>query len=104
MYDAETVGLVQIVDIKKNNDYAMRLKVCRNADCYLLDEIFAKYKRGRIGSVSTHSVRTMIGWHYKFYNEAEGQNPFVSWINTCRNLGFGVYKKIKYVSINKTGG
>ena len=29
MYDAEAYGLLQIEDIKKNNDYAMWLKVCR---------------------------------------------------------------------------
>ena len=29
MYDAEAVGLIQIRDIKKNNDYAMWLKVCQ---------------------------------------------------------------------------
>jgi glycosyltransferase involved in cell wall biosynthesis len=33
MYDAETVGLIQIEDIKKNNDYAMWLKVCKKAKC-----------------------------------------------------------------------
>ncbi len=104
MYDRDYIGDIQIADIKKNNDYAMWLKVCRKADCYLLEEILAKYRRGRIGSVSTHSVRTMIGWHYKLYREAEGQNPVASWVNTCRNLGFGVYKKIKYVSKKLTGG
>ena len=43
MYDRETVGLIQIADIKKNNDYAMWLKVCRQADCYLLDEKLSLY-------------------------------------------------------------
>ncbi len=104
VYDAETVGLIQITDIKKNNDYAMWLKVCRKADCHLLDEVLAKYRRGRIGSVSTHSVRTMIGWHYKLFRNAEDQNMLVAWINTCRNLGFGVYKKIKYVNKKQAGG
>ena len=60
MYDREAVGLVQIADIKKNNDYAMWLKVCRKADCYLLNEVLAKYRRGRVGSVSTHGYSTMI--------------------------------------------
>lgn len=101
MYDAESVGLIQIADIKKNNDYAMWLKVCKKVDCYLLDEILAEYRRGRIGSVSTHSVKTMIRWHYKLYREAEGQNSFASWLNTCRNLWFGIYKKIKYVRKNR---
>lgn len=97
MYDAETVGLIQIADIKKNNDYAMWLKVCQKADCYLLDEELALYRRGRAGSVSTHSIKTMIGWHYKLYREAEGQNPVASVFNTGRNMVFGFYKKKRYV-------
>ena len=32
MYDAEAVGLIQIADIRKNNDYAMLMKVCQKAD------------------------------------------------------------------------
>lgn len=97
MYDAEAIGLIQIADIKKNNDYAMWLKVCQKADCYLLDEELALYRRGRAGSVSTHSIKTMIGWHYKLYHDAEGQNPIVAVFNTGRNLVFGFYKKKHYV-------
>ena len=41
MYNAEIVGLIQLEDIKKNNDYAMWLKVCRKADCHLLNEQLA---------------------------------------------------------------
>lgn len=97
MYDAETIGLIQIADIKKNNDYAMWLKVCKKADCYLLDEVLAEYRRGRTGSVSSHSVKTMIKWHYKLFREAEKQGIVESVINTGRNLFFGFYKKHKYV-------
>lgn len=97
MYDAEAIGLIQIADIKKNNDYAMWLKVCQKADCYLLDEELALYRRGRAGSVSTHSIKTMIGWHYKLYREAEEQNPLSAVFNTGRNMVFGFYKKKRYV-------
>lgn len=97
MYDAETVGLIQIADIKKNNDYAMWLIVCRKADCYLLDEELALYRRGRAGSVSTQSIKTMIGWHYKLYRETEGQGMVEAVFNTIRNLVFGFYKKKRYV-------
>lgn len=97
MYDAEAVGLIQITDIKKNNDYAMWLKVCRKADCYLLDECLAQYRKGRVGSVSTHSVKTMVGWHYKLFREAEQENRVQSFANTGRNLLFGLYKKQFYV-------
>lgn len=97
MYDAETIGLIQIADIKKNNDYAMWLKVCRKANCYLLDEELAMYRRGRVGSVSTHGIRTMIGWHYKLFHDAEGQGRLVSCLSTARNMVFGLYKKRIYV-------
>lgn len=97
MYDREAVGLVQIADIKKNNDYAMWLKVCRKADCHLLDDVLAKYRRGRVGSVSTHGYSTMIRWHYKLWHEAEGMNAVASMFWTCMNIVCGVYKKIIYV-------
>lgn len=97
MYDADKIGLVQIEDIKKNNDYAMWLKVCRKADCYLLDEILGQYRRGRAGSVSTHSIKTMIGWHYKLFRKAEKLGIIKSVFDTGRNLVFGFYKKKRYV-------
>ena len=44
MYSAKAMGLVQIKDIKKNNDYAILLKLCKKADCYLLKENLAEYR------------------------------------------------------------
>ena len=98
MYDVEKIGLIQIEDIKKNNDYAMWLKVCKKADCYLLDECLAKYRRGRKGSVSSHGIFTMIKWHYKLFRDAEKMNPVTSLYMTGVNLICGFYKKIRYVS------
>lgn len=99
MYDREHYGLLQIEDIKKNNDYAMWLKVIQKADCYFLDECLAKYRRGRVGSISTHGYSTMIKWHYKLWHETMGMNAFCSLFWTCLNLGFGVFKKI--ISVKK---
>ena len=97
MYDANEIGPLQIEDIKKNNDYAMWLKVCRKADCYLLPEVLAKYRRGRSGSVSSHGIMTMIGWHYKLWHEAEKRSVIASLWLTGVNLVCGLYKKKKYV-------
>ena len=97
MYDAKKIGLIQIADIKKNNDYAMWLKICRKAECYLLEEELALYRRGRIGSVSTHSVGTLIKWHYKLFRFSEEQNQIQAIFNTLRNIVFGFYKKLRYV-------
>ena len=66
-------------------------------DCYVLDEYLGKYRKGRSGSVSTHSIKTMIGWHYKLFREAEKMGKVESLINTGRNLVFGFYKKKRYV-------
>lgn len=101
MYDATKIGLIQIEDIKKNNDYAMWLKVCKKADCYLLPEVLAKYRRGRAGSVSTHGITTMIGWHYKLWREAEKKSVIASLWLTGVNLVCGLYKKKKYVKRNQ---
>ena len=97
MYDREKIGLLQIADIKKNNDYALWLKAIKKADCYLLDDCLAKYRRGRSGSISTHGYTTLIKWHYKLFRDAEGMNSIASAFMTGVNLVCGVYKKIRYV-------
>lgn len=96
MYDADAVGLVQIADIKKNNDYAMWLKVCKKADCYLLDETLAKYRK-RSGSISNHGYVELMKWHYKLYLEVEKKKMFFAVFLTVRNLFWGMWKKIRYV-------
>lgn len=101
MYDAEKIGLIQISDIKKNNDYAMWLKVCRKADCYLLDECLAQYRKGRAGSVSTQHIKTLIEWHYRLFKDVENQGILLSVFNTMRNMFFGSIKKYMFCSLKK---
>ena len=96
MYDADIVGLVQIADIKKNNDYAMWLKVIKKCDCYLLKENLASYRK-RTGSISNHSYVKLIKWHYKLYSEADKKNKFTAMVLTFRNLIWGVFKKITFI-------
>ncbi|MBR2436339.1 MAG: glycosyltransferase family 2 protein [Alistipes sp.] len=100
MYDSQYVGLIQIDDIKKNNDYALWLKVIKRADCYLLKDNLAKYRR-RAGSISNHSYSSLIKWHYRLFKENDKQNPFVSTILTLGNIVFGICKKFIYVKNNK---
>ena len=50
VFDKDFVGLIQIDDIKKNNDYAMWLKISKKADCFLLQEELGLYRKGRKGS------------------------------------------------------
>ena len=99
MYDIRKVGLIQIENIKKNNDYAMWLKAIKYTDCYLLDEILALYRRGRTGSISTHGYISLIKWHYRLFRFAEKESVIASICNTLRNILFGIYKK-KHYTIN----
>lgn len=96
MYDVSVVGLVQIKDIKKNNDYAMWLQICHKCDCYLLDEQLAKYRK-RQGSISNHSYLHLLKWHFKLYYKKEKKNILTAVFNTGRNLIFGLYKKKFYL-------
>ena len=98
MYDAAYVGLIQIEDIKKNNDYAMWLKISQKADCYLLPEVLAIYRRGRNGSVSSHGITTMIKWHYRLFRDAEKMGVVSSLWYTGVNLICGYYKKKRYIT------
>lgn len=96
MYDAQKVGLIQINDVKKNNDTAMWLKVIRKSDCYLLEECLARYRR-RKGSITPPGVWARILWHYRLFSIAEEMNPIMAWVCTCINIIGNFYKKLFFV-------
>lgn len=95
MYDREFVGLIQIVPIRKNNDYAMWLKIIEKSPCYRLDECLSYYIK-HDGSISSGKKWKLIKYHYILWRIAEQENPFNACILTLRNLFWGVIKKIKY--------
>lgn len=96
MYDLEKIGLIQIADIKKNNDYAIWLQAIKKADCYLLKETLGFYRK-RSGSISNHSYFSLVKWHYRLFRCAENRSAFVSCIFTLRNVFWGIIKKIFYM-------
>lgn len=96
MYDASVVGVIQIADLKKNNDYAIWLKVIRFADCYKLNENLAHWRQ-RKGSISNTGYFKLIKWHYRLFREAEQMSIMRASFWTLCNLFFGVAKKILYV-------
>lgn len=67
MYSAKAMGTIQIKDIKKNNDYAILLKLCKKADCYLLKENLAKY-RIRKKSISHDKLIKKLKSHYDLFH------------------------------------
>lgn len=100
MYNRIQVGEIQAADLKKNNDYALWLKVCEKADCYLLKEVLGKYRK-RQGSISNHRYITLMSWHYKLFKEGQEMPVYQAVICTVRNMIFGIYKKIRFVKRNK---
>lgn len=96
MYDAHVVGVIQIPDIKKNNDSAMWLQAVQKADCHLLPETLALYRR-RMGSITPTSVWKKIGWHYILFRQGAGLNPVTSVFWMGMNILGNSYKKLFYV-------
>lgn len=96
MYDAEKIGLIQINDIKKNNDTAMWLKVVRKAPCYLLKENLAKYRR-RKNSITPKPIWQRIWAHYPLFRVAEEMNPIMATFWTLMNVPGNAFKKMFYV-------
>ena len=95
MYDRNVVGLIQIEDLRKNNDYAMWLQVIEKSNCYRLPECLSYYIK-HDGSVSSGSKLKLIRWHYILFHKGLHKNKFVSVVFTVRNLFFGVLKKLIY--------
>ena len=96
MYDASKVGLIQIADLKKNNDYAMWLKVIKKVDFYAFDEILAKY-RVRKKSISHDNFKKLLKSHYELFRYGDDKGVFASMVLTMMNIVFGVYKKAVFV-------
>ena len=95
MYDREKIGLIQIENLRKNNDYAMWLQVIEKSDCYRLPECMSYYIKHE-GSVSSGKKWKLIKWHYKLFHDGLHKSPLTSAFLTVRNVFFGVIKKIKY--------
>lgn len=95
MYRREQIGLIQIENLRKNNDYAMWLQAIEKSNCYRLPECLSYYIK-HDGSVSSGRKVKLIKWHYRLFRIGMHRNPVTSVILTGRNLFFGSIKKLKY--------
>ncbi len=96
MYDASIIGVIQIADVKKNNDTAMWLKIIEKSNCYLLKENLGQYRR-RTNSITPTSIQAKIGWHYILFRDAAGMNPLSASFWMCINVFGNSLKKMFYV-------
>jgi glycosyltransferase involved in cell wall biosynthesis len=95
MYSAKAMGLIQIKDIKKNNDYAILLKLCKKADCYLLKENLAQY-RIRKKSISHDKFSKKLKSHYDLFHLCDEKPAPVAFWFACWNMFYGILKKKNY--------
>lgn len=98
MYDREAIGLVQIADLKKRNDYALWLRVSRKATAVLLPETLAVYRVRSSGSITNRgqSPMRLVRFHYALWREGEGMRPVPALWWTAVNLVCGFVKKYVY--------
>ena len=95
MYDKDVVGLIQIADIKKNNDYAMWLQAVEKTDCYRLPECLSYYIK-HDNSISSGSKLKLIKYHYIMFRKALCKGRVMSVLLTINNIIHGIFKKIRY--------
>lgn len=100
MYDREKIGLIQIKNVKKNNDTAIWLKVIKKVPCYLLNENLARYRR-RKGSITPPGIFKRIWAHYPLFRIAEEMNPVEASFWTVLNVFGNAYKKVFFVKKNR---
>ena len=97
MYSAKEFGLIQIKDIKKNNDYAIRLQLYKKPGtcAYLLKENLAKYRVRRV-SISHDKFRRKFKSHYDLFHMCDEKPAAVAIWYACWNMFYGVLKKKNY--------
>ena len=97
MYSSKHFGLIQIKDIKKNNDYAIRLQLFKKpgTKAHLLKENLAKY-RIRNQSISHDKFGKKLKSHYDLFHICDERNVLVAAWFTFRNMWFGFLKKKIY--------
>lgn len=95
IYDKDVVGLLQIPDIKKRNDYALWLFALRKCDAYLYPEVMSYYIR-HTGSLSTVPTLKLLKYHYQLFHDVLGHNRVFATLLVLNNMFHGVIKKTFY--------
>ena len=95
MYKRELFPDLQIPnDIYKRSDYALWLRISERADCFLLNEVLASYRKN-VG-ISSGKKAKLLKYHKDVFSKILNSNPFMSWIFAVRNVFFYILKKIRY--------
>ena len=97
MYSAKHFGLIQIKDIKKNNDYAIRLQLYKKpgTEAHLLKKNLAKYRILK-KSISHDKLSKKLKSHYDLFHMCDERPALVAIWFACWNMWYGLQKKRNY--------
>ncbi len=95
MYDREKIGLIQVADLRKNNDYAMWLQAIEKSNAYRLPECLSYYIK-HDNSISSGNKLKLVKWHYRLFRIGLGKGAVVASVLTMNNMVHGVWKKVHY--------
>ena len=96
VYEREKIGLIQIQDLKKNNDYAMWLHALKNNNGHRLPECLSYYIKHDENSISSGNKFKLIKYHYQLFRKELNKTKFIAFWMTINNLWHGFWKKIFY--------
>lgn len=95
IYNRNMIGLIQIENLKKNNDYAMWFQAIEKSPCYRFPECLSVYVK-HDDSISSGPKFKLIRYHYIMFRKGLSKSVFLAVLFTVNNLVHGVLKKIKY--------
>lgn len=94
IYDRERIGLLQIADLRKRNDYLLWLHAIEKAPCHRLPQCLSFYIK-HDGSLTTGiSKWKLMQWHYILFRKGLGMNPVASAFLGARNIFYGIRKRL----------
>lgn len=95
MYNVDVIGLIQVADLRRRNDYAMWLKAIEKSNAYRLPECLSYYIK-HDGSVSGVSRIELIKWEYLLFRMGQDRNCFVSFYFTVKHIIYKIIAKYMY--------
>ncbi len=96
MYDREKIGLIQVDDIKKNNDLPMWFEITKQTDGFFLPLNLARYRR-HSDSITPEGYLQKIKWHYRMLRVYCKGNRLKASAYLLISLPGNVVKKLFYV-------
>jgi hypothetical protein len=96
MYDTQTIGQINLNDLKENNNYALWLTISKKEVCHLLDDRLTSVQRKR-GRFNPFPLNGKFRWRYEVYRIVLEKNQVESFFLTYKNFVYTLVKRTKYV-------